>query len=108
MAGTNGVYGQGAGVLSKGADMVVAAKGDLNKIAKNLDGQVLGLSGGWKGQGGSAFFALHQAWMEKQQRIVNILDQFEASLRGTEKDNVNTDTAQSSNFGTMAGKLSAI
>ena len=46
------------------------------------------MQGKWGGQGGTAFFNLHEAWNEKQQIIVNALDEFEASLQQTEKDNV--------------------
>ena len=57
------------------------------------------------GPGGTAFFALHQAWTEKQHVITNALNEFEASLTSTEKDNINTDQAQSSNYSRVAGRL---
>ncbi len=55
--------------------------------------------------GGSAFFALQQAWTEKQKVITNALNDFEASLTSTERDNVNTDEAQSANYNRTAGRL---
>ena len=47
----------------------------------------------------------HQAWTEKQRVITNALNEFEASLTSTEKDNVNTDETQSSNYNRVAGRL---
>ena len=54
---------------------------------------------------GSAFFALHQAWTQKQQVITNALNEFEASLTSTERDNMSTDEAQSASYNRFAGRL---
>ena len=37
--------------------------------------------------------------------ITNALNEFQASLTSTEKDNVSTDEAQSSNYSRVAGRL---
>ncbi len=37
--------------------------------------------------------------------ITNALNEFEASLTSTEKDNLNTDETQSSNYNRFAGRL---
>ena len=87
--------GQGEGTLSKGAGLVADAKVDFDRISNKLDGQIQGLRGRWQGAGGTAFFTLHQAWTEKQKVIVGALNEFEASLTSTERDNVNTDQTQS-------------
>ena len=97
--------GQGEGTLSKGAGLVADAKVDFDRISSKLDGQIQGLRGRWQGAGGTAFFALHQAWTEKQRVITNALDEFEASLRSTERDNMSTDEAQSSSYNRFAGRL---
>lgn len=101
-------YGQGDKTLSTAAGMVSNAKADFDKLAKNLDDQIQGMRGKWQGQGGTAFFTLHQAWTEKQTVIVKALIEFENSLRSTEKDNVNTDDTQSSNYNKTAGRLGGI
>ena len=72
---------------------------------RELDGQIAGLRGKWAGAGGTAFFALHEAWTEKQNVITNALNEFEASLQSTEKDNMSTDEAQSANYNRTAGRL---
>ena len=97
--------GQGEGTLTKAAGLVSDAKADFDRLALQLDGQIQGLQGKWAGAGGSAFFGLHQAWQEKQKVIVSALNEFEASLTSTEKDNISTDDAQSANYTRTAGRL---
>lgn len=103
---TQGMYGQGEQTLSKAAGMVAEAKADFDRMAQKLDGQIQGMRNQWVGQGGAAFFALHQAWTEKQRVIVTALDEFEASLTRTEKDNVSTDQEQSSGMSRLTSRLS--
>lgn len=97
--------GQGEGTLSRAAGMVADAKKDFTGLSSRLDGQISGLRTKWAGAGGTAFFSLHQAWTEKQKVILSALDEFESSLQSTEKDNVNTDEAQSANYTRTAGRL---
>lgn len=98
--------GQGDGTLTRAAGMVREAKADFDRLARDLDGRIQGLRGQWVGAGGTAFFRLQQAWTEKQRVIVGALDQFEASLVATERDNVGTDEAQSANYHRTAARLS--
>ncbi|HEU5037893.1 MAG TPA: WXG100 family type VII secretion target [Nocardioides sp.] len=97
--------GQGEGTLSRAAGLVADAKADFQSMSTTLDGQIGGLRTKWAGAGGSAFFALHQAWTDKQRVITNALDEFEASLKSTERDNMSTDEAQSSSYNRFAGRL---
>lgn len=98
--------GQGEGTLSRAAGLVAEAKADFDSLSNNLSGQISGLQGRWAGAGGSAFFALHQAWTDKQRVITTALNEFEASLTSTERDNMATDDTQSSNYNRVAGRLS--
>ena len=97
--------GQGERTLTRAAGLVAEAKQDFDGLSKALDGQIAGIQGKWAGAGGTAFFALHQAWTEKQTVITNALNEFEASLTSTERDNLNTDETQSSNYNRFAGRL---
>jgi WXG100 family type VII secretion target len=97
--------GQGERTLTRAAGLVADAKADFDGLSKALEGQIHGLQGRWAGAGGSAFFALHQAWTEKQRVITSALNEFEASLTSTERDNMSTDETQSSNFNNYAAKL---
>ena len=97
--------GQGEQTLSRAAGMVAEAKQDFDGFSRRLDGQIAGLHGAWAGAGGTAFFALHQAWTEKQRVITGALDDFEASLRSTERDNTSTDQAQAASYHRTAGRL---
>jgi WXG100 family type VII secretion target len=97
--------GQGEGTLSKAAGLVVDAKADFDGLKDTLTNQIAGIRGMWVGQGGSAFFNLQEAWTQRQTTILNALNEFEASLRSTEKDNTTTDDTQSANFNRNASRL---
>ncbi|MGH3346960.1 MAG: WXG100 family type VII secretion target [Nocardioides sp.] len=97
--------GMGEGTLSKAAGMVSTAKQDFNRLSGDLEGQIADLKGKWAGAGGQAFFILHQAWTDKQKMVVSALDEFEASLRGTEKDATNVDDTQAVNFTNFQNRL---
>ncbi len=101
-------YGQGEKALSQAAALVAEAKRDFDTQARQLEDQILALKGRWVGQGATAFFTLHQAWTEKQNTIVSALNEFEASLLSTEKDNISTDDTQSSNYSRTAGRLGGL
>ena len=70
-------------------------RADFDQLSATLSDTIIGYQGKWQGQGGKAFFNLHQAWTEKQNRIVKALNEFEAALTSTERDNINTDQSQS-------------
>lgn len=98
-------FGQGQGTLTKAAAMVAEARGDFTTISNKLGGQISGVQSSWGGQGATAFFALHQAWTEKQKTIVDALDEFSNSLTSTEKDNTNTDDTQNASYTKLTGRL---
>ena len=81
--------------LSRAAGMVTTARSDFDRLSAALSDNILAQQSKWQGQGGRAFFNLHQAWTEKQNRIVAALNEFENALTSTERDNVNTDQTQS-------------
>ena len=81
--------------LSRAAGMVATARSDFDRLSAVLSDNIIAQQSRWQGQGGRAFFSLHQAWTDKQNRIVRALSEFEASLQSTERDNVNTDQTQS-------------
>ena len=101
MSQTANQMGQGHGTLSKAATLVEEARHDFDGLSKTLDGQIADLKGKWAGAGGQAFMTLHAAWTEKHRFITKALDDFQATLRSTEKDNMSTDD-------TVAGQHSAI
>jgi WXG100 family type VII secretion target len=97
--------GQGERTLTRAAGLVAAAQQDFDALSSNLSSRIQGLQGRWIGAGGSAFFALHQAWTEKQGVITAALHDFEASLTSTERDNMSTDESQSAHYHRYAGRL---
>lgn len=81
--------------LSKGAEYVNTARGDVKGKCNTLGDRVSEMMGGWGGQGASAFGNLMVAWQDKQEQILKALDQLSTSMQETEKDNVSTDESQS-------------
>src|ERR1044072_7412335 len=94
--------------LSRAAGMVATAKSDFDRLSAVLSDNITAQQSRWQGQGGRAFFNLHQAWTEKQNRIVGALNEFAASLQSTERDNVNTDQAQSDNMNRNHHRLDGV
>lgn len=97
--------GQGEGTLTRAAGLVTGARQDFDAMSRALSGQIAGVRGLWVGAGGAAFFALHQAWTEKQGVVVGALSDFEAALIATERDNLATDQAQATDYARVAGRL---
>jgi WXG100 family type VII secretion target len=94
--------------LSRAAGMVSNAKSDFDRLSRTMSDTIVGYQGKWQGQGGKAFFGLHQAWTEKQDRIVRALTDFEAALTSTERDNINTDQSQSDNMNKNHSRLDGV
>jgi uncharacterized protein YukE len=94
--------------LSRAAGMVATARGDFDRLSAVLSDNITAQQSKWQGQGGRAFFNLHQAWTEKQNRIVRALNEFEAALQSTERDNVNTDQTQSDNMNRNHHRLDGV
>ena len=99
------IYGQGDHTLSRAAGLVADAKSDFDQMAAGLSGQIESHRSHWQGAGANAFFALHQAWTERQRRVVAALDGFAASLRITEADNIATDEGQSQPYLSTLSRL---
>ncbi len=98
-------FGQGEGVLTRAAGMVSDARIDFTNISRQLTDQISSVQSRWGGQGATAFFALQQAWTEKQRIIVDALNEFENSLGVTERDNISTDDAQGANFTNLSHRM---
>ncbi|WP_203337099.1 WXG100 family type VII secretion target [Nocardioides limicola] len=92
--------------LTRAAEKVAGCKGDLDGLAKQMDGEMEALRARWGGQGAVAFQRLKTAWLENQRRITAALDGFESSLIETEKDNVATDEAASAVMTNISSRLS--
>jgi WXG100 family type VII secretion target len=94
--------------LSRAAGMVANARGDFDRLSRTLADTIVGYQGAWQGQGGRAFFNLHRAWTERQDRIVRALDDFETALTSTERDNIATDQSQSDNLARTHSRLDGV
>ena len=99
------MYGQTEKALSKAADFVDQARGDVKGKCGVLSGRVQEMMGGWGGQGATSFNNLMVAWQEKQETILKALDQLSAAMVETEKDNVSTDESQSAAHANLQSRL---
>jgi WXG100 family type VII secretion target len=91
----------GEGTLPRAAALVADAKVDFDRLAADLGHQIQAAQGRWQGAGGTAFFALHQAWTDRQRVIVAALDRFRDELVGT--DTVLTGADESARAAAQAG-----
>ena len=101
----SGRMGHGEATLRRGAAVVAEARADFDTLSLRLEARLAGLRSSWVGAGGSAFFVLQQAWVERQTRIVAALDGFEAALLAVERDTAGVDEAQSAAYRLAAGRL---
>lgn len=102
---SSGVVNQGGGVLEQAAKEISSAQSDLASIASNLSGQIEPVAASWKGAGGTAFFSFHQAWQEKERKIVDILNNFASAIGATHTTTTAVDTDESSTYKNIAGRL---
>ena len=91
--------------LSKGAEFVNTARGDVKGKCSTLGDRVNDMMAGWGGQGASSFGNLMVAWQEKQETILKALDQLSMSMQETEKDNMKTDESQSQTHMNLQNRL---
>jgi uncharacterized protein YukE len=91
--------------LSKGAEYVNTARGDVKAKCNTVSDRVNEMMAGWGGQGASSFGNLMIAWQDKQETILKALDQLALSMQETEKDNVATDQSQSDSHLNLQNRL---
>lgn len=91
--------------LSKGAEFVNTARGDVKTKCNTVGDRVNDMMAGWGGQGATSFGNLMVAWQEKQETILKALDQLASSMQETEKDNVATDQSQSDSHVNLQNRL---
>lgn len=90
--------------LTRGAQMVAAARQDMDSIVKRLQAQV-GPSGNWQGSGGEGFSRTMIRWNDDTTRIIRALDDFETNLRVSEQTYNATDEAQGAHFNKLNSRL---
>jgi WXG100 family type VII secretion target len=101
----NDVFGQTDRALSRAADLVGSARGEVAGRCSELSSRIADLMGGWGGQGAASFHTLMGTWQEKQELILKALDQLAEALVETERDNVATDQSQAAAHSTLASRL---
>lgn len=96
---------QGAGVLQQTATEIKSAQDELTAIAAKLRSQIDPMTASWKGTGANAFFQFHNAWHEKEKKIVDILTHFEQSIGATHKTTEQVDSDEANIYQQRLGAL---
>ena len=91
--------------LTRGAQMVVEAKGDLEGQLRSLEGRLQGIGGQWRGSGASAFTSVMVRWNESARRLTGALEGFEANLRASESTYTASDEQESSTYSGLSGRM---
>lgn len=91
--------------LTRGAQMVSAARGDLEQQLSSLRGKLAGIGAQWRGAGSTAFQQVMTRWDEDARRITSALNEFEANLRASEQTYNANDETQSASFSKLSGRL---
>ena len=91
--------------LTRGAQMVVSARGDLEQQLSSLRGKLSGIGAQWQGAGSAAFQQVMTRWDEDSRKIISALDEFEQNLRTSEQTYNANDETQSSSYSKLSGRL---
>lgn len=98
----------GEGVVKRIAGEVARCRQDLNGIRRTLGADLTPMQEQFMGQSGSAFAQMVLSWDQKCDRIVGVLDLFEAELTETQKKNDETDFLQGESLRQLQNKMEAI
>lgn len=96
----------GDGVTRIG-ERINVAQSEFKKKSKELETQLGNMRRDWMGEGGSAFAKLMIEWQGRQEKIANLLQQFEDSLTQTQKTSTEQDSTQATNMFAMSKNLNS-
>lgn len=91
--------------LTRGAQMVQSARGDLTSQLGALRGQLAHLVTEWQGAGGAGFNSVMQRWDEDSAKIISALDEFDTNLRASEQTYTAADEQQASTYSRLNSRL---
>jgi len=91
--------------LTRGAQMVASARGDLEQQLTALRGKLSGIGAQWRGAGSSAFQQTMNRWDEDARKITSALNEFEQNLRTSEQTYNANDESQQASFAKLSGRL---
>lgn len=82
------------GALKKGADSVQTAKETIDRHTTRVRREIEQLGAYWTGSAAGAFTQLMNRWDGQTNKLNAILLDLESALRGTERDQAETEDAQ--------------
>lgn len=91
--------------LTRAAQMVQSARGDLDQQLGSLRGKLSGIGAQWQGAGSAAFQQVMARWDESARKITSALNEFEANLQASEQTYNAADEQQSATYAKLSGRL---
>jgi WXG100 family type VII secretion target len=91
--------------LTRGAQMVSSARGDLEQQLSSLRGKLAGIGAQWQGAGSTAFQQVMVRWDDNARKITSALNEFEANLVASEQTYNAADEAQSATYSKLSSRL---
>ena len=91
--------------LTRAAQMVQSARGDLDQQLGSLRGKLSGIGAQWQGAGSAACQQVMARWDESARKITSALNEFEANLQASEQTYNAADEQQSATYAKLSGRL---
>lgn len=91
--------------LDAAAKEIQSAQDELTAIAVSLRGQIEPMASNWLGSGANAFFEFHNAWHEREKKVVDYLTTFSQGLGATKQTVTQVDDHEKANYNKMLGRL---
>lgn len=91
--------------LDQAAKEIQSAQDDLTSIAATLRTQIEPMAAKWLGSGANAFFEFHNAWHEKERKVVDLLTNFSQGLGATRATVTEVDSHEQSVYNKNLSRL---
>ncbi|MBK9159601.1 MAG: WXG100 family type VII secretion target [Propionibacteriaceae bacterium] len=95
------------GALIKGAQTVQEGRRDLQAAITKVRGSVDSSRSAWSSDASAAFVQLMERWDSDVTKVNSALDDFEANLRGVERQNLDHEVQRSATFAKAQSRLRA-
>lgn len=106
--GAGGTIAAQEGALKRGAKAVEDARDAVNARIRAIESDMTQLRAFWYGEASGAFDQLMLRWRTEARKVNDVLIELEASIRGTEKDQIAQETEHKttiSGLGSMMGAM---
>ena len=100
---------QAEGALKKGVSFIETARPEVKQLCNNLGVQMSTTTDSHlKGQGGKALNNLMMAWQDKQEKILQALDELKTNIQDTDRQSLARDLESGQGFTSDLSRLDGI